>query len=200
MKALLIKDFLNIKAQGKAILLVLAVWFIISVVNGSGSFFAALSVVYAILLPLTSVTADDKCGFERYAMTMPLTRTVMALSKYVFALACSLVMAVIGFAACVVIDRSAINEALATCAACFCVAVVLVSLLLPLVYKYGPEKARLVMMAVFVIGFLVFGFVLDRFNVELDLNTAFIAMPIAALVLLAASAAVSVGIYKKKEF
>ena len=67
MKALLIKDILNIKAQGKAILLVLAIWFIISVFNGSGSFFAALSVVYAILLPLTSVTADDKCGFERYA-------------------------------------------------------------------------------------------------------------------------------------
>ena len=72
MKALLIKDFLNVKAQGKAILLVLAVWFIISVINGSGSFFAVLSVVYAILLPLTSVTADDKCGFERYAMTMEL--------------------------------------------------------------------------------------------------------------------------------
>ena len=196
MKALLIKDFLNIKAQGKAILLVLAVWFIISVVNGSGSFFAALSVVYAILLPLTSVTADDKCGFERYAMTMPLTRTVMALSKYVFAL----IMALIGFAACVIIDRSAINEALATCAACFCVAVVLVSLLLPLVYKYGPEKARLVMMAVFVVGFLVFGFVLDKLDVELELNAIFIAMPVIALVLLAASAAVSVGIYKKKEF
>ena len=200
MKALLIKDFLNIKAQGKAILLVLAVWFIISVINGSGSFFAALSVVYAILLPLTSVTADDKCGFERYAMTMPLTRTVMALSKYVFALACSLVMAAIGFAACVVIDRSAINEALATCAACFCVAVVLVSLLLPLVYKYGPDKARLVMMAVFVVGFLVFGFVLDKLDVELELNAIFIAMPVIALVLLAASAAVSVCIYKKKEF
>ena len=200
MKALLIKDFLNIKAQVKAILLVLAVWFVISVMNGSGSFFAALSVVYAILLPLTSVTADDKCCFERYAMTMPLSRTVMALSQYVFSLLCAFIMALIGFAACVIIDRSAVNEALATCAACFCVAVVLVSLLLPLVYKYGPEKARLVIMAVFVISFLVFGFVLDRFNVELDLNAAFIVMPIAALVLLTASAAVSVCIYKKKEF
>lgn len=200
MKAVLIKDFLNIKAQSKAILLVLAIWFVISVFNGSGSFFAALSVVYAILLPLTSITADDKCGFERYALTMPVTRTVMALSKYVFALSCALCMAVIGFAACIIIDSSSVNEALATCAACFCVAVVLVSLLLPLVYKFGPEKARLVMMAVFVVGFLVFGFVLDRLDVELYLDAAFVAMPVLALVLLAASAAVSVGIYKRKEF
>ena len=74
------------------------------------------------------------------------------------------------------------------------------SLLLPLVYKYGPEKARLVMMAVFVVGFLVFGFVLDKLDVELELNAIFIAMPVIALVLLAASAAVSVGIYRKKEF
>ena len=74
------------------------------------------------------------------------------------------------------------------------------SLLLPLVYKYGPEKARLVMMAVFVVGFLVFGFVLDKLDVELELNAIFIAMPVITLVLLAASAAVSVGIYRKKEF
>ena len=56
------------------------------------------------------------------------------------------------------------------------------------------------MMAVFVIGFLVFGFVLDKLDVELELNAIFIAMPVIALVLLAASAAVSVGIYRKKEF
>lgn len=200
MRALLIKDILNIKAQGKAILLVLAIWFIISVFNGSGSFFAALSVVYAILLPLTSVTADDKCGFERYAMTMPVTRTVMALSKYVFALACALIMAVIGFAACVIIDSSSVNEALATCASCFCVAVVLVSLLLPLVYKFGPEKARLVMMVVFIAGFLTLVFAFDKLGIEPDLELLMIALPALALVLLAVSAVISVGIYRKKEF
>ena len=200
MRALLIKDILNIKAQGKAILLVLAIWFIISVFNGSGSFFAALSVVYAILLPLTSVTADDKCGFERYAMTMPVTRTVMALSKYVFALACALIMAVIGFAACVIIDSSSVNEALATCASCFCVAVALVSLLLPLVYKFGPEKARLVMMVVFIAGFLILVFAFDKLGIEPDMELLIIALPALALVLLAVSAVISVGIYRKKEF
>ena len=200
MRALLIKDILNIKAQGKAILLVLAIWFIISVFNGSGSFFAALSVVYAILLPLTSVTADDKCGFERYAMTMPVTRTVMALSKYVFALACALIMAVIGFAACVIIDSSSVNEALATCASCFCVAVALVSLLLPLVYKFGPEKARLVMMVVFIAGFLILVFAFDKLGIEPDLELLMIALPALALVLLAVSAVISVRIYRKKEF
>ncbi len=200
MKALLIKDILNIKAQGKTILLVLAVWFIISVFNGSGSFFAALSVVYAILLPLTSVTADDKCGFERYAMTMPVTRTVMALSKYVFAFACALIMSLIGFAACIIIDSSSVNEALATCASCFCVAVALVSLLLPLVYKFGPEKARLVMMVVFIAGFLILVFAFDKLGIEPNLDLLLIALPVLALVLLAVSAVISVGIYRKKEF
>ena len=56
------------------------------------------------------------------------------------------------------------------------------------------------MMAVFVVGFLVFGFVLGKLDVGLELNAIFIAMPVIALVLLAASAAVSVGIYKNKEF
>ena len=59
MKALLVKDLLTLKGQAKSLLIVLAVWFIISFINGSGLFFTALSVIYGMLLPLTTLSTDE---------------------------------------------------------------------------------------------------------------------------------------------
>lgn len=200
MKAIFIKDCLNIKAQGKSILLVLLVWFVLSYFNGSGLFFSSLSVMYAMMLPITSMSIDEKSHFERYAMTMPVTRTSMALSKYVFGVFCSLILAVLGFAASLIIgDEPA--EALLSCAACFCVGLVFMSVLLPLIYKLGVEKARLSMMAIFVVFLIIFAYVLERMGVELDnITDALMVLPLVTLAVMAVSMCISVGIYRRKEF
>lgn len=200
MKAIFIKDCLNIKAQGKSILLVLLVWFVLCYFNGSGLFFSSLSVMYAMMLPITSMSIDEKSHFERYAMTMPVTRTSMALSKYVFGVFCSLILAVLGFAASLIIgDEPA--EALLSCAACFCVGLVFMSVLLPLIYKLGVEKARLSMMAIFVVFLIIFSFALERMGVELDnITDALMVLPLVTLAVMAVSMCISVGIYRRKEF
>ena len=45
MKALILKDLFCLRAQAKSVLLVLAVWLVISVTTGNGQFFSALSVI-----------------------------------------------------------------------------------------------------------------------------------------------------------
>ena len=47
-----------------------------------------------------------------------------------------------------------------------CIGVVMVSVVLPVIYKYGTEKARLTMMAVFVLFVLVFGLLFGALDVE----------------------------------
>lgn len=200
MKAIFIKDCLNIKAQGKSILLVLLVWFVLSYFNGSGLFFSALSIMYAMMLPITSMSIDEKSHYERYAMTMPVTRTSMALSKYVFGVFCSLILAVLGFAASLIIGDDP-AEALLSSAACFCVGLVLMSILLPLIYKLGVEKARLSMVAIFVVFLIIFAFALERMGVELDnITDALMVLPLVTLAVMAVSMCISVGIYRRKEF
>lgn len=200
MKALLISDILVIKAQAKSVLIVLALWLAISAYNGSGVFFSALSVVYAMMLPITCIAAFEKSHFERYALAMPLTRTGMALGHYVFALLCSLALAALGFVACVAMGGG-IMESLVTCAACFSVAVVMVSVLLPVVYKFGTEKARLTMVAIFVVFLLFFGGALKLLDIELEsLTDIFVLLPFLAAIILCVSAAISVHIVKKREF
>ena len=92
-------------------------------------------------------------------------------------------------------------EALFSSAACFCVGVVMVSVLLPVIYKFGTEKARLTMVAVFVLFLIAFGVLLSVMDIDIDnVEDALVLLPVLTLAVLAVSAAVSVGIYRKKEF
>ena len=200
MKALLVKDLLTLKGQAKSLLLVLAVWFIISFINGSGLFFTALSVIYGMLLPLTTLSIDEKSRVERYMMSMPVTRAELALSRYALGILGLLALGVLGIGASLVIGDS-LEEALGASAACFCLAVLLLGVTLPLVYKFGTDKARVICIAVYMVTFLAVGFIAARFGIELDdLSGAFFLLPFLSLAVLALSAAVSLGIYKKREF
>ena len=199
MKALLIKDLLTLKGQAKSLLLVLAVWFVISYINGSGLFFTALSVIYGMLLPLTTLSVDEKSRVERYMMSAPVTRAELALSRYVLGLLGLLTLGVLGVGASLAIGDS-LEEALGASAACFCLAVLLLGVTLPLVYKFGTDKARIMSIVIYMVTFLAVGFIASRFGIELDLGGAFFLLPLLSLTVLAASVAVSLGIYKKKEF
>ena len=200
MKALLIKDLLTLKGQAKSLLLVLAVWFIISYINGSGLFFTALSVIYGMLLPLTTLSIDEKSRVERYMMSAPVTRAELALSRYALGILGLLTLGVLGIGASLAIGDS-LEEALGASAACFCLAVLLLGVTLPLVYKFGTDKARIISIVIYMVTFLAVGFIARRFGIELDdLGGAFFLLPLLSLTVLAASVAVSLGIYKKKEF
>ena len=200
MKALLIKDLLTLKGQAKSLLLVLAVWFVISLINGSGLFFTSLSVIYGMLLPLTTLSIDEKSRVEGYMMTMPVTRAELALSRYALGILGLLALGVLGVGASLVIGDS-LEEALGASIACFCIAVLLLGVTLPLVYKCGTDKARVISIVIYMATFLAVGFIASRFGIELDdLGGAFFLLPFLSLAVLAVSAAGSLRIYGKKEF
>ena len=200
MKALLIKDLLSLKGQAKSLLLVLAVWFVISFINGSGLFFTALSVIYGMLLPLTTLSIDEKSRVERYMMSMPVTRAELALSRYVLGVLGLLALGALGIGACLVIGDS-LEEAIGASAACFCIALLLLGLTLPIVYKFGTDKARVICIAVYMVAFLAVGFIAAHFGIEPDdLSGAFFLLPLLSVAALALSARISVKIYDRKEF
>ena len=92
-------------------------------------------------------------------------------------------------------------EAIYSSSACFCVGIVMVSVLLPVIYKFGTEKARLTMMAIFVLFLLAFGLLFGALDVDIDsLGDALVLLPVVTLAVFAASAAISVGVYKRREF
>ena len=185
MKAVLMSDMMVIKSQAKSVLLVIVVWLGITIFNKSGLFFSALSTVYAMMLPLTCIAAYEKSHFDRYLFTAPVSRASAAMGHYVFSIICALCLAVIGFAASVALGMS-VREAAYSTFACFCIGVVMV---------------RLTMMAVFVLFVLVFGLLFGALDVDMDsLWDALLLLPLLTVAVFAVSAAISVGIYKRREF
>lgn len=200
MKCLIIKDFLILRGQLKTLLLVAAIWFVISFINGSGLFFMALSVVFSMLLPMNTITSDEKSGFERFAAAMPLPRGALALSRYVVGAACSALMSLAGIAAAIIIGDDP-RETLISAALCFCSALCMLGVMLPLAYRLGVEKARIAMTVAFVVLFLAAALVASELGMEPGEGGAALAvLPLAAIVILAASMSVSLRIYAKKEF
>ena len=200
MKAVLMSDMMVIKSQAKSVLLVLVVWLGITIFNKSGLFFSALSTVYAMMLPLTCIAAYEKSHFARYLFTAPVSRASAAMGHYVFSIICAFCLSTIGFIASVALGMS-VQEAVFSCSACFCIGIVMVSVILPVIYKYGTEKARLTMMAVFVVFLLGFGLLLNALDINMDsLGDALLLLPLLTVAVFAVSAAISVGIYKRREF
>ena len=195
MKALILKDLFCLRAQAKSVLLVLAVWLVISVTMGNGQFFSALSVIYVILLPMMSMSFDERAHWDSRALTMPVTRAQIVLGRYAAALLMGLAMLVMDGA-----------EQLSFCLGFFFAGVLMLSVGMPLMLKLGVEKARIAITLCYLIPFVL---LLAAEKLGLDWEKLASGLPdIPLLSLLAALSAaalavfvlISVALYSKKEF
>lgn len=203
MKAMIIKDMLCLRYQAKSVLLVLLVWLVISLTTASGLFFCALSIIYVIILPMATLSYDERAHWDSRALTMPVTRVQMVLSRYAVALLLGLGMLLLG--AVVTLFTDGVGS-LPLCLAFFMAGVFLLSLGMPLMLKLGVEKARILVALCYL---LPFGLMLlaEQLGADVEgflkgLAGAKAAATGAALVLLALclSVLISIGIYRKKEF
>lgn len=203
MKAMIIKDMLCLRHQAKSVLLVLLVWLVISLTTASGLFFCALSSIYVIILPMATLSYDERAHWDSRALTMPVTRVQMVLGRYAVALLLGLGMLALGAVVTLFTDGAG---GLPACLAFFMLGVFLLSLGMPIMLKLGVEKARILVALCYL---LPFGLMLlaEQLGADVEgflkgLAGAKAAATGAALVLLALclSVLISIGIYRKKEF
>ena len=203
MKGLLYKSWLNVKPVVLYYIIFVVVFFLVSLFNRDPLFFAAICVMIGVAVPLASMTSDDKDDWERFAVAAGISRTRFVLGRYLFALLSELPGWVLSAALVFLCeDRlAALATVLFYCGAGLLAA----ALLLPLVFRFGVEKSRvlLVLVMVFVfaaaltVGILTFGE--DAIVTGLPL----FALPGAMLAFGVASVAVSlpvgVHIFKNKD-
>ena len=152
MKALLMKDFYTLWRQLRVYLLVMLV---ISVFNGAfGNIFIT---IWAALLPYTAMAYDERSKWDQMAAMMPYSTRDIVISKYVLGWLCTAAAAL--FAMAVQLLQTVLGSPLAAfapvdnlmgCCASLCV----LAVTLPLMFRFGVEKGRLMM---FLIIFLVCG-------------------------------------------
>lgn len=201
MKGILIKDGIVLKSQAKSFIFVYAVWGVMAVMYKNFYFLSGFICILSLMVPLNTIAYDEKAGWDKYALTMPVSRKNMVIGKYVVGIISGAMAMLLSVAAALFVGEK-ILEVLISCAAVFAVSVMMISVVLPIIFKFGVEKGRMVFMGVSVL-FALIVVLISMGNVPAlsqgFLKAAAYSMPFVAVAMLAASVALSVYIYKAKE-
>ena len=150
------KDFLVLRKQISYYFIFLAVYAGLVVAGVfDASILSALVVVIGMMLPMTSIAYDDLARWDKYAAATPAGRRGMVTAKYLFSLLSLLATALLVLALALVLSLLNIAEAaplelLFSTLACVGVALLLESVIIPVLFKFGAEKSRAISITIFV--------------------------------------------------
>lgn len=153
MLGLLLKDIYNLKKTGRTLLLFLVLYGAFAVLSGEFSILSGLCAMIAVLLPISAFSLDQSSQWNVYAVTLPIRRRLLVTSRYVFTLLCLGVMTALqilvgGFVLVQSYGISEMSDHLLTCLFIDSVLLFLLSLGCAALFRFGPEKGRIVMMAI----------------------------------------------------
>ena len=144
MKALLMKDLHIFWRRMKIMLLMLAVF---ALVPGA-SFQSAFAITYSAMIPYSLFSVDEACKWDKLAAMMPYSTFDLVVSKYLVGflfMAGSLVMVLVFQPLTAFLPGGRVPARGLPLAALW-VAVMVMDLSLPMVFRYGVEKARMTML------------------------------------------------------
>ncbi|MBD5160451.1 MAG: ABC-2 transporter permease [Oscillibacter sp.] len=205
MIGLLRKDLFVADKSGR-MLLVLAVVF--SVVPGMGSFGSTYAMMLALMMPMTSIAYDERSKWDKYAAMLPYTPGQLVWSKYLLAYFYTVLGGGIivlgtllrGFTTGTVDWK----ETMELAALMGVVMLFVMALGLPVIYRFGSEKGRFMMIVIMGVGvgaalgiFGVFGELPELPRLPLPAAAAVLAALVAAATY--ASFRLSVYFYKRRQ-
>ncbi|MBY2073529.1 ABC-2 transporter permease [Clostridioides difficile] len=211
MKGIILKDLLNLKGNIKFILLFIIMFgFMSSLGDGNVNNFIGVIIVLCTTMIVSTFSYDDLNKWDSYVLTMPINRNDIVLSKYLTMLIFSFIGVLVSLIVSVTIgyfkNTLILNETLLINALILSISVCFGSLILPLIYKFGTERARLLMILCFLVptlALLVFKSILENISspisIEIILNTLVYSLPFVAILLFVISYFISSKIYSKKE-
>lgn len=205
MKGLILKDILNFKnQQGKMFLILIVFYFLMALQMHSSSFFAGLWVILGATLPMSSVAYDEKAKWDKYALTMPITRKELVASKYLLSIIFIVTGSIISFPIIYIIDGKFGIENLIPCLVIIAIGITFNGIMLPFVFKFGVENSRIVMILIVGIPCLLI-YILQQMNInffmywEKHVKIIGIAGIVAAVAIYVISWLLSIFIMEHKE-
>ena len=216
MKGLIIKDILNLRNYMKQLVLVFIFFVAYGIFLKNGVFVGSMITLMLSMQVITTMSYDEYEKWDKYALTMNINRKDIVLSKYVFFIMSIIIGIVVGIISSSLINiisdsNVGIDEILVTSIMVPCIFAILFCIIIPIVFKVGVEKARVVMMAIFftptILGFIIFKMaekanipMPDEATLELIFKFGLIGLIVLTVVFIFISYKISLSIYNKKEF
>lgn len=206
MKGLILKDFLILRTQMRLLAVIFVLYLVMGVVMKDFSFFIPIILLVSAMLVITTCAYDDSCKWNLYAGTLPLNRNQICLSKYISSVLFVLIGVALGlvfiFISVLLGIKLDIAPTLFSAYIMGMGALLFVAVMLPVIFKFGVEKSRIIM-PLLVVLIVAGAFALKGLGIEIPSVSAFTAWSnfafIPVLLLFALSYLLSCRILAKKE-
>lgn len=148
MTGLILKDFLILRKTLRSYLFIMIVYAAIAFSGvWTADIVGVLMVVVLMMLPMNIFAYDKQCQWDTYGLALPVGRTRTVAARYlcvlllcVFSVALTAVLGVALYAAGRVEEPV---EFMVTCSVMGLMSVLVNAIMLPFLYKFGPERARM---------------------------------------------------------
>lgn len=203
MIGLILKDLLNLKKQAKIYLILVIFYFVFGITNKNPSMFSTMMTLVAVMIPITAMSYDERNKWDRYALTMPISRGNIVVSRYLLGVIFLIAALALSTPINMIFSKINITENILINLASLSAGITIMSVIFPLLIKFGVEKGRILMMLVLFVPIAIVMMVSkigismpDEETIELLIYLS----PIIAVVIFLISMYISLLIYKRKEF
>ena len=209
MKGLLIKDILGLRRYFFSFAVICLAFLILSVLMKTAMFVSSILAVLFLMMPLTVFSYDESAKWDAYGLTLPVSRKQIVLSRYVLTLLMLAVGALIGavftYGITLLPGVEETSQGMLEVIPVICgMGLIILAVVFPLIYKFGAEKGRYLMIAVFLLLMIVTLLFnqISGWKEQLLPLLVFLpyAAPIVGLAFMAISYWISCRIYENKEF
>ena len=196
MVGLLKKDFALLKSQLHFYLFPLIIMVGIFCVFTDGSAMAAIPAFFGLMLSVNCFAYDEQSHFDKLAATMPVSHSGAVYARYLYGLLISVAAAVFATAATAVtmlVKKLPLDMAslLVQMAAGIGVPLLIIAVFYPLVYKFGTQKSRLLVVVVILVPSFALPFLMKKLeeggvHLSFDFGGNPALLPILLVLLIAA--------------
>ena len=155
MWGLIIKDLYNLKRQLALYGIIGGVYLAVAGVSGNVSVFIGMIMMFTAMIPLSAIAYDERAKWDKYSLTMPVSRKQIVAGKYLLGLLVLAAGGALSLISVLLMGSADVSENLITVAVLLGVCLLYISILVPVVFKLGTERARYVMMIIIFVPFLV---------------------------------------------
>ena len=145
MTGLILKDLFTLTRQALMYIVFIAVFSLMPGYN-----MASFAVIMACMMPMTALAYDERSHWDRLAAAMPYTTAQLVLSKYLMGLIlmlCSVALGIIALPLQRLVNPDvSLPELLSVSLGALGAGMLIQGVLLPVMFRFGTEKARLFML------------------------------------------------------
>ena len=172
---------------------------------------AAATAIMCATMIVSTFALDERCGWHGFAAALPVDRKESVLAKYAVHVIYCFTGTVLGFVISIVVNMFAeqklsIGE-LAVCAVVsFGISMVFGFIIIPIMFRFGAERARFIMMAVRALPTIAVYLLADKVNLggivltDMGIKLLYAAVAVGFILIGWASCFISIKVYSKKEF